>query len=132
MTGIPTLTPSQEDYLEAIYHLEIEHDAARSKDIAERLNVRRASVTGALRNLALLRLVNYRPYSVVTLTPLGRQIAQDIIQRHEALREFFISILDVEPTLADDCACKMEHSLPPEILDRLVRFIAQAKRSGGR
>ncbi len=128
----PVLTSSQEDYLEAIYHLEAEHNAARSKDIAERLSVRRASVTGALHALADLHLVNYRPYALVTLTPLGRRVAEDIIQRHEALREFFIAILDVEPTLADDCACKMEHSLPREILDRLVHFLAQAKHTAGK
>ena len=43
------LTPSQEDYLEAVYRISEEKKAARAKDIADRLNVRASSVTAALR-----------------------------------------------------------------------------------
>ena len=46
------LTPSQEDYLEAVYRISEEKKAARAKDIADRLNVRASSVTAALRTLA--------------------------------------------------------------------------------
>ena len=50
------LTPSQEDYLEAVYRISEEKKAARAKDIADRLNVRASSVTAALRTLAALEL----------------------------------------------------------------------------
>ena len=42
-----TLTASQEDYLEAIFHIAAEKQAARAKDIAKKLNVKASSVTGA-------------------------------------------------------------------------------------
>jgi DtxR family Mn-dependent transcriptional regulator len=128
----PALTPSQEDYLEAIYHLIEANGTARSKDIADRLRVRRASVTGALRNLAELGMIHYKPYSLVTLTPEGRMVARDVIRRHETLREFFIAVLHVDPALADDCACKMEHNLPREIMDRLIQFLAETKHTTGK
>jgi len=45
------LSASLEDYLEVIFHLEKENRVARAKDIAEQMNVQRASVTGALKAL---------------------------------------------------------------------------------
>jgi len=118
-----SLSASLEDYLEAIYHITAAKKAARVKDIALRLQVNNSSVTGALQTLAARKLVNYAPYDVITLTPGGQAIAGDIVRRHQALRDFFVKVLQVEETLADRCACGMEHALPREILDRLAQFV---------
>ena len=83
------LSASQEDYLEAIFHIISEKQAVRAKDIALRLKVKNASVTGALRILAGKGLVNYAPYDVISLTAEGKRIAEDIIRRHEVLHNFF-------------------------------------------
>ena len=92
MTGdLPEgLSASLEDYLEVIYHLERSNRVARAKDIADQMSVQRASVTGALKALAGRGLINYSPYSYITLTSAGRTVAQDIIRRHETLKEFFM------------------------------------------
>ncbi len=126
-----TLSASLEDYLEAIHHITAAKKAARAKDIAQRLKVNSSSVTGALRALAARRLVNYAPYDVITLTPKGKKIARDIVRRHQALRDFFVKVLDIEVTLADRCACRMEHALPREILDQLARFVEFVDTSAG-
>jgi DtxR family Mn-dependent transcriptional regulator len=112
-----------ENYLEAIYHIVDEKQAARAKDIALRLQVKASSVTGALRLLAERGLVNYAPYDVITLTPKGKKIAKDIVFRHQALRDFFIKVLAVDERIADETACKMEHVIPRDIVDRLVKFV---------
>ena len=49
MGGNKDLSASQRDYLAAIFALQNAQDAARAKDIAERMGVLRASVTGAKR-----------------------------------------------------------------------------------
>ena len=69
-SGVPELTSNLEDYLEVIFLLEQEQKSARAKDIADRLGVQRASVTGALQSLSQKGLINYHPYSSVTLTEL--------------------------------------------------------------
>jgi len=124
-----TLSESQEDYLEAIFHIVAEKHAARVKDIAERLGVNPASVTGALGVLAGKGLVNYTPYEAITLTPQGRKISKDMVRRHEVLHYFFLNILSVDHDIADRAACSMEHALSREILDRLTQFLDFVERN---
>ena len=72
------LSASLEDYLEAILNLSGDRKVARSRDIAEALEVSRSSVTGALRTLAEKQLVNYKPYGYITLTDQGRALAEKV------------------------------------------------------
>lgn len=118
-----SLSASLEDYMEAIFHIEDKKHAARAKDIADRLQVSSASVTGALRLLAEKELINYAPYDIITLTTKGRKVAQDVVHRHETLHDFFVKILAVDETEAEAAACKMEHGISEIILDRLTQFI---------
>ncbi len=129
-----TLTASLEDYLEAIFHIIDEKQAVRPKDIARRLAVSNASVTGALRALADKGMIHYAPYDVITLTDDGLRLARDVVQRHVALRDFFVKVFAVEYAAADEAACRMEHGVPPVILERFlefVRFVETCPRAGG-
>ena len=122
MASKTKLTASQEDYLEAIYHISAKKMAARAKDISLYLDVRASSVTGALRTLGKMGLVNYAPYDLITLTKKGRGFAKEIVRRHKALEHFLVHVLGVEPKEADEAACRMEHSVPKTIVDRLVCY----------
>lgn len=117
------LSASLEDYLEVIFHLEESNRVARAKDIADQMNVQRASVTGALKALAGRELINYSPYSYITLTASGRRVARDIIHRHNTLLEFFVTALQLTPEEAEANACRIEHSIDLVAVDRLVRFL---------
>jgi len=117
------LSASLEDYLEAIFQIVREKQAVRAKDIGKRLKVARSSVTGALHALADRELIHYAPYDVITLTETGRTVAEDVVRRHEVLCEFFVKILSVDQAEADAAACKMEHAIPRNILERFVEFV---------
>ena len=123
MATTESLTASLEDYMEAIFHLVDEKQAARARDIAQRLQVNRSSVTGALQSLAQKGLVNYEPYEAITLTQKGVAVAKDVVRRHEVLRDFLVKVLSVEETQADEAACRMEHAVPAPILERLIKFV---------
>jgi DtxR family Mn-dependent transcriptional regulator len=86
------LSESLEDYLETILDLEKTNKVARVKDIAEKMGVLRGSVTGALKNLAEKKLINYEPYSFITLTRKGATIAREITRRHEVLKDFLHNV----------------------------------------
>ena len=116
------VTPVLEDYLEAIFVLSRQGNAARSRDIAEKLGVHKSTVTSALKALAQMRLINYSPYEAVTLTEKGRKVAADVANRHETLKRFFIEVLEIESDMAEEAACGMEHAMPREIVDKLARF----------
>jgi DtxR family transcriptional regulator, Mn-dependent transcriptional regulator len=125
MKGISVrdLSESMQDYLEAILAIQEKYQVARVKDIAEKLDVLRGSVTGALKNLSEKGLINYEPYSFITLTEKGKIIAMEITRRHRVIRDFLQCILLMEPDAADQNACRMEHSMDHEAVDRLVAFI---------
>ncbi len=122
------LSPNLEDYLEAIFCLEREKDSAKAKDIADRLGVQRASVTGALQALSQKGLINYTPYSSVTLTPEGFRLASEVVYRHRVLKEFFFSFLKLPEDVAERNACSLEHYIEDEALDRLIAFIQFVQR----
>ncbi len=132
MEVLTKLSSSLEDYLEAIYHLEDRHKSARATDIARRLDVSGASVTGALHALSSKKLINYKPYQDITLTSEGRRLAGEVVSRHQTLHSFFVDVLDVEEELAQRAACRMEHSLPRTILERLQEFVKYIDSSGER
>lgn len=123
MTITDTLTASLEDYLEAIFHIIAEKHAVKPRDIARRLKVSYASVTGALRSLSEKKLINYSPYDLITLTEKGLTAAKDVVRRHEILHDFFVEVLAVAEADADAAACQMEHSIPKDIVERFVRFV---------
>jgi DtxR family Mn-dependent transcriptional regulator len=117
------LSASLEDYLEAIFWIVREKQAARARDIAKRLDVGRSSVTGALHALAERTLINYAPYDLITLTEKGKSIAEDVVRRHEVLRDFFVKVLAVGADDAEAAACKMEHAIPEGVLRRFLEFV---------
>ncbi|AQT69368.1 Manganese transport regulator [Anaerohalosphaera lusitana] len=117
------LTASLEDYLEAIFNISAKGSVARSKDIAQMLDVSPASVTGALRTLAEKELVNYKPYGLVTLTPEGENEARRIVHKHNIIKLFFVDILGIDHNTAQQAACEAEHSFGPKIINKLVSFV---------
>ncbi|OPY79168.1 MAG: Transcriptional regulator MntR [Syntrophorhabdus sp. PtaU1.Bin058] len=123
MTSADTLTASLEDYLEAIFHIIAEKHAVKPRDIAKRLKVSYASVTGALRALAEKRMIHYTPYDLITLTETGETAAKDVVRRHEVLKDFFVEVLAVPDADADTAACLMEHSIPKAIVERFIEFV---------
>ena len=123
MSELSELSPNLEDYLETIFLLESSEEAARAKDIADRLHVRRASVTGALHTLSEKGLINYTPYTAVTLTPEGFRIATRVVHRHKVLYEFLNTFLHVPATQAEETACRMEHQIDDQTLERLISFV---------
>jgi len=113
------LTPSLEDYLEAILAQVHESNFARVRDIAKRLQVGKPAVTAALKSLANKNLVNYDPYQLITLTSHGQQLAEAITRRHKILSRFFYHILGLEKSIAETNACRIEHGVDDVVLQRL-------------
>ena len=117
------LSFNMEDYLETILLLQKEYPVARAKDIAERLNVKKSSVTNALKLLSEKKLINYDKYSYITLTDKGKKYAEEIFKTHSILKEFLIKVLEVDDDSAEANACRMEHVIDKNIIQKISMFL---------
>jgi len=122
------LTRKAEDYLEAILNISEQKGYARIRDIARALSVTPASAVEMAKKLDDKRLVIYRKYDGVTLTPKGKEIAEIVRDRHEIIRAF-LEIINVPKETADKDACIIEHELEAKTIEQiknLVRFVQSA------
>ncbi|MFP4185990.1 MAG: metal-dependent transcriptional regulator [Thermoplasmata archaeon] len=112
----------EEEYLEVIYDVIQEKGYAKVKDIAEILDVGLSSVTEMFQKLDDKGYINYEKYSGVTLTDRGEEIAVALSEAHKVLKDFLI-ILGMDKELADEDACKIEHVVRRETMERLTKFV---------
>ena len=117
------LSENLEDYLETILELQKENTVARVKDIAEKQGVLSGTVTSALRTLSDKALINYKPYSFITLTGRGEVIAKEVLRRHKVIKDFLHCVLLLDEKKAEENACRMEHAMDKIAINRLVQFI---------
>ena len=116
------LSSSLEDYLECVYNRINSNGSVRAIDISKELNVSRASVTEALNKLAQKEYINYGRYEMISMTDSGIKKAEEIINKHNVLQYFFKDILGVEHEEATRTACKIEHIISRNILEKLLEF----------
>lgn len=117
---------SSENYLEAIYVLgerkEGKNGQVHSIDLANFLDVSRASVSNAMKKLEEDGKVIMRHDGALELTEAGRAIGKEINDRHQTVRKVLIHI-GVSPETADDDACKIEHALSQETFDCIKKAV---------
>lgn len=118
------LSSSMQDYLEAIYELELSENQVRVTDIANRLKIAKASVNQTIGKLKEAGLIRQQAYGPVELTSQGRELAGKIVQRHRKLRKFLVEVLGVDQTTAEEDACRMEHAVSSQTMDRLTEFLS--------
>jgi len=108
------LTANMEDYLEAIYVLELEKGNVRVKDVSLKMGLTMPSVSGALKRLEKQGFVQHPKYDLIGLTFEGGIVAEQIYRRHQIIRDFLNKVLGLKISLAEKDACNMEHVISPE------------------
>ncbi len=116
------LSESIEDYLEAIYRIESKKGLVRTSDISSFFGHKPSSVTEMLQKLDGQGLVNYEKYRGVTLTESGKRVAKEVSRKHETLSSF-LKILGVDEGIAEEDACRIEHSVHKETMETLRKFV---------
>ena len=109
---------SAEDYLETILMLSQRMGKVRSIDVAEHLGVTKPSVTYATKRLRENGYIAVDGEGNLTLLAPGREIAERIYSRHRLLTHFFMQLGVDEKTAAED-ACKAEHILSEQTLEKI-------------
>ena len=117
-----TIHKSAEDYLEAMLMLKQERGYIRSIDVAEKLGVTKPSVSYATKRLRESGYISLDPAGMIVLLGPGLEIAERMYERHMLLTELLIG-LGVEPEIAREDACKIEHDLSDETIACLRRYL---------
>lgn len=121
------LSSAHEMYLKVLFEVRSKHGVARVRDVAQRLGVSPGAVSGTLKKLEIAGFVEHEPYGVVALTPAGNAVARCMLRRHNTLRDVLIEVLGVEPELAAEDACLMEHAVSPITINRMVVMLERVR-----
>ncbi|HEY8389733.1 MAG TPA: metal-dependent transcriptional regulator [Clostridia bacterium] len=113
------ISPSLEDYLEAIYNLRRLNSSVRVTDIAVELGIAKPSVNNAIALLKEKGLVNQERYGLVELTPAGERRAEYVLTKHTNIKAFLIKVLGVDEVTAEVEACKIEHVISDDTVTKM-------------
>jgi DtxR family transcriptional regulator, Mn-dependent transcriptional regulator len=109
------LTVAVQDYAKAIFTLESRDGAASTTELATLLEVRPGSVSGMLRKLSALGLVEHERYRGVRLTDRGRRVALEVVRHHRLVELFLVESLGMTWDEVHDEAEVLEHALSEEL-----------------
>ena len=104
---------SAENYLETILVLKERKGLVRSIDIANELEFSKPSVSIAMKNLRENGYVELDENGCIRLCGQGREIAERIYERHTLLTDW-LTALGVDPLIAAEDACRIEHVISAE------------------
>ncbi len=112
-----------EDYLESMVILKEKNGYIRSVDITEYLGGTKPSLSNAIKRLPEHNYIEMNRSGFITIKEKGMEIADKIYTRHNKLTDFFTA-LGVDPQVAEDDACKIEHDISDVSFAALKRHIA--------
>lgn len=121
------VSPSAEDYLKNIYELQEREGLARTKKLADRMQVSLGTITNTVELLEKHALIKHTRYKGVTLTEKGNQIALDVIRRHRLTERLLTDILRMDWSKVHEVACKLEHDITEEVIKPLGKILGHPK-----
>ena len=118
---------SEEDYLKAIYHLEMDYQSISTNSVADYLDMKPSSVTDMLKKLADKKYINYQKYKGSSLTRKGNLIALSIIRKHRLWETFLVEKLGFGWDQVHLIAEQLEHIKSEELIENLDDFLGNPK-----
>ncbi len=119
---------SAENYLETILVLHKRKGAVRSIDIANEMNFSKPSVSVAMKNLRQGGYIKVDDDGSIILLDKGQEIAEKIYERHTLISEW-LTAMGVDPEVAAEDACRIEHVISAETFDALKRHVSSMSQA---
>ena len=122
---LPPLSRSVEDYLKAIYGLSetADEQGVATSEIAEKLALAPASVTGMIKRMAESGLLEHEPYRGVKLTDEGQKAALAVMRRHRILETYLIRKLGYDWANVHEEAERLEHAVSDTLIERMAKVL---------
>lgn len=115
---------SAENYLETILVISHRKGMVRSIDIVNELEFSKPSVSVAMKNLRENGYIEMDKDGYIMLLDKGREIAEKIYERHTTLSKYLIA-LGVDPVVAAEDACRIEHVISAESFEAIKNHIKE-------
>ncbi len=116
------VTESMENYLETILMLSKTKPVVRSVDVANELDFKKSSVSVAMKKLREQGEITVTKEGYIYLTESGKEIANMILERHEIISGWLMS-LGVSAETAMEDACKIEHVISSESFNAIKKHL---------
>ncbi len=113
-----------EEYLETILDIQKEGRVAKTKEIADRLNVKPSSVTEMLNKLSDMGYVDYQPYKGAILTNKGYKVAERIKRNYLIFMKFFKEFLGLDYEKSHELSCTLEHIVDDRVIEKICVLIS--------
>ena len=123
------ISASLEDYLEFIHNTILEKKKIKAIDISKAFNISRPSVSEALIRLADMDLIIYEGRKGIKITKKGIEQAKKTVKKHQILSDFFVEILMIDKQTAEKNACKIEHVIDDEIIEKMKKYKESKKNN---
>jgi len=117
---------SYQRYIDEIYSIAVKKRGGwvSNKEIAEKLEVEPASVSGMLEKLKNEGLIKWEPRKAIRLTKKGKEIGKKLKEIHQLLNTFFEKVLKLEDKeTINRLSCEIEHHIGPRVKDQLKDFL---------
>ena len=114
-------TLNEQDYLKAIFQLTIEANVNEigTNSIAEKLSLSPGAVNLMIKKLNAKELIIYEKYGKVQLTPLGKQIALELVRKHRLWETFLFKFLNFQWEEVHKVAEQLEHIESDKLIEKL-------------
>lgn len=124
------LTETKEDYLRAIYVLKHRYNREpKVSDIAQYLEIKKTTVSEALKSLSDDGYVIKENYKPISLTSEGLGIAKNLTWKHRLIEVFLYRMLGVDINQVHNEAHKLEHAFSDDVMDRMYKFLSDPDSS---
>ena len=117
---------SGEDYLEAVLVLQKKKGMVRSVDVARHMEVSKPSVCHAVATLRDGGFLTMDSDYFLHLTDVGREVAEQIYEKHRFFTEMLINA-GVDLITAERDACRIEHVISESSFQRLKKTLTEKK-----
>lgn len=127
--SVSGLNSSSQNYLKVVWTLgEWSDEPVTIAAVASRLELRRSTVSDAIRKLANQGLVEHEPYGAVHLTAAGLQHAMTMVRRHRLIETFLVEVLGYSWDEVHDEAEELEHAVSELMIERIDTHLGRPRR----
>lgn len=116
-------SPTEENYLKALFNLANSLGEITLSELASRLQVSLPTANSMVKSLQKSNWLKYEKYKPLILTPEGRLLAASIIRKHRLTEMFLVNVMKFGWEEVHEVAEQIEHIHAPKFFERMDEML---------